>query len=225
MISIFNYSLRGLIIYFVKKIGYDSLTKEISLIRFFIAKVSVFNKCVLIILTTANFEFTDYAFNGTFSDFNKKWYKTNGIIIVSTMLISTFFPLITISLEYFQDYCWRAYDQGTLRPLHFPITTKCKTIAEYMSWYSGPEFLIHYKYAELETICVICLLYGPGIPMLFPLGLLNLCIIFVIERFALAKFYKMPPKYSEEITNSTIRTLIWIPLLYFMCGFWMFSNR
>jgi len=66
-----------------------------------------------------------------------------------------------------------------------------------MAWYSGPEYLIHFKYAEIESICTICLLYGPGIPILFPLGLVNLSIIYVIERYAIAKFYKRPPKYSE----------------------------
>jgi len=71
------------------------------MIMYIIAKVSIFNKCALIILTTANFEFTDLAFNGEYSDFNKRWYSTNGIIISSTMLISTFFPIITITMEVF----------------------------------------------------------------------------------------------------------------------------
>ena len=36
--------------------------------------ISVFNKCALLVLTTANWEFTDLAFDGKYSDFNKEWY-------------------------------------------------------------------------------------------------------------------------------------------------------
>ena len=80
------------------------------MIKYMIAKVSIFNKCALIILTTANFEFTDIAFNGEYSDFNKKWYTTNGIIICSTMVISTLFPFAIITMEVFFEYIYKAYD-------------------------------------------------------------------------------------------------------------------
>ena len=42
-------------------------------------------------------------------------------------------------------------------------------------------------------------MYGAGIPILFPLGLLCVIIIIVVEKISLAKVYRKPPLYSSEL--------------------------
>ena len=42
---------------------------------------------MMIILITANFEFTDKAFNGSYSDFNDEWFHINGRAIINIMLV------------------------------------------------------------------------------------------------------------------------------------------
>lgn len=55
--------------------------------------MSFFNKCLLVILSTANFEFTEHYFNGSFSDINKYWFKRNGKSIVVIMITSIGLPI------------------------------------------------------------------------------------------------------------------------------------
>jgi len=51
-----------------------SLTDETIRIKKVLTIISLFNKCIYIIILTANFEFTNRAFNGKYSDFNKEWF-------------------------------------------------------------------------------------------------------------------------------------------------------
>ena len=64
----------------------------------------------------------------------------------------------------------------------------------------GPEYDIYYKYSELETLCIICCIFGPGIPVLFPLGLLAITVKELTEKFAIAKLYRKPPRYQMKLT-------------------------
>lgn len=68
-------------------------------------------------------------------------------------------------------------------------------------------------------------MYGPGIPILFPLGLLNFIVLYALERYKLAYYYRKPPNFSEELNTQCMRSILWGPALYAAFGFWMYSNR
>ena len=59
-----------------------------------------------------------------------------------------------------------------------------------MQLYAGPVYDIHFKYAELHNICAICFMYGAGIPILFPLGLVSVSVIYVVERMSVAWMFR-----------------------------------
>jgi len=88
-----NYCLSILIIETTNLYGFDTLTKTSRVTKFLLSKISFFNKCVVLILITANFEFTDVFFNGPYSDINEKWFKTNGKIIVTVMETQMIIPI------------------------------------------------------------------------------------------------------------------------------------
>jgi len=136
-------------------------------------------------------------------------------------------PLVNYFIGSTKWWALKAYDQWTLRPINEPEpeSTRCKTISKYFELYAGPEYDIHYKYSELESVCFLCFMYGPGIPILFIIGFFSLPIAYITERLSLAKLYRKPPLYSKEIVDSFIRMALMAPLLYSGIGFWMFSNR
>ena len=82
-----------------------------------------------------------------------------------------------------------------------------------------------YNYAELENICSMCFLYGPGIPIVFPLGLISLTLTYFIEKISLARLFRKPPEYSLSLTYSCTKNILLTPLLYSMFGFWVFTNK
>ena len=60
-------------------------------------------------------------------------------------------------------------------------------MALYKSLYSGPEYTIHFKYSGILNITFITMMYGAGLPILFPLAALNFFNQWVCERIIVAK--------------------------------------
>ena len=69
------------------------------------------------------------------------------------------------------------------------------------------------------------MLYGAGIPMLFPIGLVALLILYFTERFSIAWLYRMPPNYDDDLNRGTMSAVLWYPVFYAGIGFWMFTNE
>ena len=68
-------------------------------------------------------------------------------------------------------------------------------------------------------------MYGPGIPILFPIGLVALSVLYLVERYSVAKYYRMPPNFSDMLNRSCLDAVMWGPFFYACLGFWMYSNR
>lgn len=94
-----------------------------------------------------------------------------------------------------------------------------------MAIYEGPEFSIHWKYAVIMNNVFVSFFYGPAMPILFPMALLSLVILYSCERLQVAYFYKKPPLYDQTINTYTINLLFTAPLLYSGMGAWVFSNQ
>jgi len=45
----------------------------------------------------------------------------------------------------------------------------------------GPEFLIYYKYSAILNISFVTMMFGFGIPLLFPIAAFSFLIMFVFE--------------------------------------------
>ena len=93
-----------------------------------------------------------------------------------------------------------------------------------MDLYSGPEFIIHYKYSGILNVTYVTMFYGPGLPILFPIAVISYIIIYCIERYGLAYTYQMPPAMNDMLTKNALNLLSYSPILFLLNGYWMFSN-
>jgi hypothetical protein len=107
----------------------------------------------------------------------------------------------------------------------YRFVTKTTTIPSYLEIYSGPVYYIHYKYSFMINIVFISLMFGPGIPVLFPIALLSLSVFYVIERLLVAYSYRSPPLFDQSLNREVIEMLMLAPILFCAFGFWMYSNN
>ena len=91
--------------------------------------------------------------------------------------------------------------------------------------YAGPDYIIHFKYSGIINVTFVTMMYGIGLPILFPIALLSYFIYWAVERYQLAYIYKLPPQMDENMTQNAIRLLKYIPILFLWNGYWMLSNR
>jgi hypothetical protein len=86
------------------------------------------------------------------------------------MLINCLLPYITIAIGFGIPLLKRKLDN---KFSNNPYITKKTSMADYKDLYSGTEYVIHFKCANVINIVWVTFMYGIGMPMLFPLAVLN----------------------------------------------------
>jgi hypothetical protein len=186
---------------------------------------TVFNTGFLLMIVNANLEYQGFPFpnlTGSLSDFNESWFLTMGETITASMIFGTWFPIVLEvinklirSLKRGLDYCKRGEN----------TTTKTKTLQEYINLFSGPEYFMHYKYSSILNTTFIAMIYGAGMPVLFPIAGITLGILFMLEKFMIYYVYKAPPAYDEKLNNAVLHMMSFAPLFLLSFGYWMLSNH
>jgi len=105
-----------------------------------------------------------------------------------------------------------------------PYQTKKRGMQLYKDVYSGPDYVIHFKYSGVVNTVYIAMMYGMGMPLLFPIAALNIFNQWITERIAVAYLAKLPPALDSKLTDNCISVLRWAPLLLLFNGYWMVSN-
>lgn len=222
LVVIINYVLRLLIVRPCIYVGMPTKGEESKLVTRSIFICQFLNTAVIMLLLNANLEPQGVPFfDGQLSDFNSYWYNDTGNTIVGTMVFNAYWPFLEwLLLLLVFKVRNRVKDSGWRCRGH---TTKKKTLKQYIDLYSGPQYLIHFKYSTIMNIVFVTFLYGAGMPVLFPVAAVSLFVLYVIEKVLIFYWYRQPPMFDEKLNNSVLDILTYAPLLYFSFGYWMLS--
>lgn len=84
---------------------------------------------------------------------------------------------------------------------------------------------MHFKYASIMNICFVTLMYGFGIPLLYPIAVYAMVVLYLSEKALLYYSYRQPPAYDERLSNMVARTLMIAPVFGLFFGYWMLSSK
>ena len=225
IIVVINTILRLILISLIKWIGEDTHSAQIKSITNGVFVTQFFNTAILLILVNANFKETHLplssVFKGPFYDFTPDWYTAVGYRLTQTMLINAFFPFIEFGIAYTKLTLMRKKDRSWGSDTY---KTKKTSMQLYTDLYSGPEYLIHFKYSGMMNVTFVTFMYGMGMPILFPIAAITYFISYSLERLLTAYFYQLPPTFDDQLTKNSLSILRWGAVLYLFFGFWMMSN-
>jgi len=220
-----NFVLRLIMMVLIKYIGYHTESEQTKNIKSSIFIVQFFNTAILLLLTNANTSDVGLGFlpfKGRYPDLTFGWYNDIAPSLITTMLFNAFFPIIEFFINFGMKIAFRFLDRSFTCDTY---RTKKKTVPQYVTLYSGPEYLMHYKYSAMMNITFVTFMFGLAIPLLFPIALLSFMILFVVERLCITYFYKKPPMYDEKLNASALSTLKWAPVFLLFFGYWIMSNK
>ena len=217
------------------RIGFIQLTKIIKFTsnsartRFILVCVFIIyflNYGVMWLLAPMHIDIPIMSFSqaGIYYDFNQYWYGNIGYQVVTTMVINAIFPPLEAGLIFFVSFALRSYDQGRCCRKVPAESTKQKTLFAFINLYSGSEFEIYYQYSQMLVITWVTFLFGPALPILFPIALFGMAILYVTNRITVAYWHRRPPVYDSKMNETTIDLLSAAPLLYACMGAWVYSN-
>jgi len=121
-----------------------------------------------LLLVNANLkEHNIKTFNGSYYDYVPEWYGTVGAQIVKTMLINSIMPYVSLATTILIPYIKRMIDSKD------PYKTKKTSMAAFKALWSGGDYVIHFKYSQVLNVTFISMMYGIGMPLLFPIAAFN----------------------------------------------------
>ena len=74
------------------------------------------------------------------------------------------------------------------------------------------------------VITWVTFLFAPGLPILFPIALFGMIVLYVTNRIQLAYWNRRPPIYDQKMNLTAIKMLAVAPILYILVGAWIYSN-
>lgn len=138
------------------------------------------------------------------------------------MIIQSILPYVTLTTGFIIPRLKAYLDNDFTGDVY---KTKTTGLAQYINLYSGTDYVIHFKYSTVLNVVYITMMYGVGMPMLFPLAAFNFFNQWITERIIVAYQVRLPPALDDKLTNNCISMLKGAPLLLLFNGYWMISNR
>ena len=228
-----NFVLRLVLIGLICLIGQHTESTQTNSITNGVLLVQFFNTAVLLLFVNANMTqqstILGYAFKGNLPDFSYTWYQETGNTLTGAMIFNIGWPIIEFFVFWFQREGLRIVDRG-LSGFAALFTaqeesTKTITIYQYVELYSGPVYMIHYKYAAILNVTLIAFMFGAGLPVLWPVSCASMAVLYGVEKAMIYYSYRQPPVYDAELNDSVLGILAYAPILYYSFGYWMFSNK
>lgn len=186
-VLVINTALKLVTIRLIKWIGYDTWSEMFTKITNATFIALFFNTGIVILLVNANLSEVSpgYFFNSGFADYTPIWYTQVGTALTTTLLYNVFIPPVSQLATSTITSLTRKLDQG-LSPNTNRYSTKCTQPAAYIDLYSGAEYLFFVKYSSAFNVTFVTMMYGAGMPILFPIAALNYISMWLLERYNIA---------------------------------------
>lgn len=102
------------------------------------------------------------------------------------MIINAVCPILEYNIENLLHWYEVRSDQSWCKDKDETIyKTKCTKVMQYLEIHSGPDHEVHVKYAEILTVVFVVLMFGPGMPVLYPLAVIHYFIYYNVARYSI----------------------------------------
>ena len=137
---------------------------------------------IFVSMSTVQMGIPKTLFDGTYPDFTEKWYQEVATFLVVPTILNIFLPILEFLFSYLTNFLIIWEDRGFSTNPNF---TKTKTIGQYIEIWKGEEFSLSDNYSYITVLVLMNLLYGAGIPILFPLTLFAWISIYIFNKYSI----------------------------------------
>ena len=191
-----------------------------------IAAAQYFNTVVIFLVTYASW--TDnvthnrgFLFVGTLSDFSPSWY----LLIATPIVISLMLQIATPHLShFFLSLCSairRCYDRKFTLDRR---STKKVIQQDYEDLYTGPEFQLQIRTAQLMSLIFVTMTFSGGCPGMYIVSFICILGAYWTDKILLLRYYRlMDHKYKQYLSAAVVNMLPWCVVFHLVMSTWMLS--
>lgn len=140
------------------------------------------------------------------------------------MVFQAFMPFVNVMILFTLKGLVRFLDSNISMFREYPKTKK-KTIQAFVNLYAGPEISIHFRYSAILNQIWVAMTHGLAIPVLFPICLLGIFNMYMVEKLLFARFYKQPPLFDNKLNERALDIVKMSPLVFLSTSYWLLGNR
>ncbi len=192
VVNVVNTILKLIIIALITNIGEDTKSAMMRSIMVGVFVTQFFNTAVLLPLSSANLTelnvpiINTYA-KGPYTDFTEEWYKDIGALLIEAMIINSIMPVVEFGINWGLKTGFRLLDRSFTKDIY---RSKKRSIQLYIDTFSGPEYMIHFRYSTILNVCFVTMMYGTALPILYPIALWSFFVLFTLERLLVCYYYR-----------------------------------
>lgn len=178
LLCIVNFVIK-LVFTFLAKFEKHSLYSNMYSSKIFKIFIAIFvNQALILLIASLDFGMEDVnptelavLVSGTYSDISPDWFLKIGAIIIFNAIIQIFTVAGGLMAGAFVKCCLRCCDRGCT---FNEAKTKKKMNEAWIDLYTGPEFLIDFRYSQILVIVFLCMLYSGGMPIMYFIAFIHL---------------------------------------------------
>jgi hypothetical protein len=141
------------------------------------------------------------------------------------MVISAFMPYVEVIISMITKQIFRILDRGSTGSVDPAKKSKKTTKQAFIDLYSGPVYMIHFKYSTIIMQIYIAFAYGLFVPFLFITSTIGVINMYIVERICMYYYYQYPPSYDDKLSRKALTLLNKAPIVMFAFGYWAIGNR
>jgi hypothetical protein len=136
----------------IEAIGYDTVSKQVSMIMQSIFWATFINTGIILLMTNAELKYSAirmFPLHGQYPDLDENWYETIGPQLIQTMMIMAIYPYIELAIFGSLWLLYQILDKSC--QCCDKNKTKATTSLQFINLYAGPAYLMHFKYSSIMT--------------------------------------------------------------------------
>ena len=112
--------------------------------------------------------------------------------------------------------CWPSVDKAAFTQQQLDLSVEGG---------NATKFQLATSYAEVFLLLFVTLIYGGGMPLLWPLALLGLGVKFWADKWAVCRVYRDPPMTGDQFRSLTELLLPFAIMLHAAVAIWVHGRR
>lgn len=163
-----------------------------------------------------------YIFQGQFSDFSSNWYTTAGVYFLTAFFIKAVIDTaVKLGMFYVVVPIMRCLTYPAIRKMS---SHRVVTQYELNHMLVGPVFDTSINYAHFLSMFFFAMTYATGLPIMMPMALAALSVVFLVDRLMLLRFNQKPPQMGDEVMQIVLKVLPFAGIIRLAFGCWMYSS-
>lgn len=165
----------------------------------------------------SSFEFSTHLYIvGPYDEYNMRWYVTVGMSILLAVIFQIFFPHIGLILNSCKMGILRCYDRSYTCNNR---KTRQITQEEYEDLYTGPEYILQLRFAQVLGLLFTTMTYSSGMPILYPLAFLTLLITFWTDKVLVSRYFRKENGFTADLSRQVVNMLPYTVMVHMPFGY------